>query len=1263
MLMADVTRGDRAEVSRETDTGSFSRFREIQCSQINLHHCITAVHSLNEWFADTEVYTPPHSPGGEVSKSIAKIALVQEPYLYRGKVKGFEKNLNVFTGKKSGKIRSCIVAEKSLDIWPLTQFSDEDQMAVGIIAGGSTLILTSTYMPFDSIEDPPPEMLRKLVDFCIQKNYQLIIGADANSHNTAWGSTDTNNRGDKLLDYIVSTDLHVCNVGDKPTFSIANRQEVIDITLASKGIERKISGWRVSEKENFSDHNTIHFSILTECKGQLESYRNVRKTDWTLYKSILTENCNQINFLETDSLEVHTDKLTDSITNAYLDSCRLMRSKKKAKPPWWTGELTKLKREAARLKNRYRRNPTEENENAKKVALRKYTLEMQYEKRRKWQTFCTEMMDLTNTSRISKILKTGEKHTIGTVKDNLTGELSSTPEEALQFLLKAHFPDQEAGDPVQPEEEEADQPQVIIQNESFVDEICNRMIHRDALKAAFKSFKPHKAPGVDGIFPIMIQKGIDILEPHISNLYKKSIKEGRVPNQWTESRVAFIPKPGKDDMMDPKSYRPISLTSFLLKGLERLVLWDLQETVEREKPLKPDLFSYREGKSTEDALHKVVHKIEKALEIKQVAVAMFLDIEAAFNNATFGGMKQVLVEKGVVMPLMQWITNSLQNRIVLAQQGFHKLSKLVTKGCPQGGILSPYLWNLIMDDLLRMFPDIHSTYVIVYADDVMILGIGIDEKVIVDNLKRDIQILQTWASKHKLNFSPSKTKLMLFSRRRNQIKPELKIGDQVIDWVEEHKYLGMKLDNKLSWNTHLKETLKKATYTLIRCRMLLGRHWGLTPKVMKWLYTAIVRPILTSGSAVWIQKIEKKSVRKELNKLQRKACLMITNASCSTPTAGMEAILSMRPLHIHIKEMAMASLQRMARQGTWTAQAGETESGHARTLMNWTKEIQGLDMPTDRLKSKHNSGNNFNILIAEREHVEAEHGKPLPKDQNTIHVFTDGSKFDEKSGAAYLIKSSEIKKQNCFPLGPLTTVFQAETVAISAAASKLLELEVRDKVIRFLIDSQSAIKALGNYTTQSSLVRETKDNLNKLGEKNNIILQWIPGHEGHLGNEVADRLAKRGAEKTQVGPEPRLPLTNTFFKNLIKDWGRKKHNSEWNSRADCRQTKMFVPSIDSRAKRGFMTVSRPRARILSQIMTGHNNLKRHRFLMKMEESPICDKCGLEEETAEHFMTICPAYAEERLLTLGSRLLERRELASLKCSEILKFVSKSGRLHE
>ena len=101
-----------------------------------------------------------------------------------------------------------------------------------------------------------------------------------------------------------------------------------------------------------------------------------------------------------------------------------------------------------------------------------------------------------------------------------------------------------------------------------------------------------------------------------------------------DTKVCFIPKPGKIAYDEPKSFRPITLSSFLLKGLERLIYWHIQNTVLQVNPLHKNLFSYREGISTEDALHNLVGKLEKARDKREVAVTLFLDIDAAFSSAS-----------------------------------------------------------------------------------------------------------------------------------------------------------------------------------------------------------------------------------------------------------------------------------------------------------------------------------------------------------------------------------------------------------------------------------------------------------------------------------------------------------------------------------------------------------------------------------------------------------------------------------------------------
>merc|ERR1711973_815252 len=168
------------------------------------------------------------------------------------------------------------------------QFSNEDQVAIAFKTNQTVMVVCSTYMPYDSADPPPPKLMRDLTSFCEQKGWGLIIGANANSHNTTWGSSDTNLRGEELLDYIATTQLHVQNEGTTPTFRNRIREEVIDITLATNNVTNKIYKWKVSEEETFSDHNKITFSIKSKVEEQICNTRSIRKTNWIKYQETIS---------------------------------------------------------------------------------------------------------------------------------------------------------------------------------------------------------------------------------------------------------------------------------------------------------------------------------------------------------------------------------------------------------------------------------------------------------------------------------------------------------------------------------------------------------------------------------------------------------------------------------------------------------------------------------------------------------------------------------------------------------------------------------------------------------------------------------------------------------------------------------------------------------------------------------------------------------------------------------------------------------------
>lgn len=134
--------------------------------------------------------------------------------------------------------------------------------------------------------------------------------------------------------------------------------------------------------------------------------------------------------------------------------------------------------------------------------------------------------------------------------------------------------------------------------------VINDITHKNRVEWAIFYFEKFKCPGPDQIYPIMLQKAWCIIDKHLRNIYKACLNQCYVPKNWQKVKVIFIPKPGKEDYTSPKSFRPISLTSTMLKGLERLVDRHIKDELERLDYLHCSQHAFQEGKSTETALHK-----------------------------------------------------------------------------------------------------------------------------------------------------------------------------------------------------------------------------------------------------------------------------------------------------------------------------------------------------------------------------------------------------------------------------------------------------------------------------------------------------------------------------------------------------------------------------------------------------------------------------------------------------------------------------------
>jgi hypothetical protein len=188
--------------------------------------------------------------------------------------------------------------------------------------GPRKITIGPAYFPYDDAETPPPRELERLVTVCRTQGTHLIIGCDANSHHTSWGSTNINNTGKSLFNHIMANGLDIMNKGNTPTFVTCNRQEVIDITIATIYAGNFIKNWHVSEEVSCSDHRYIRFTVMG-INRSIEVYHNPCRTDWESFRSDLSgclcKMMDKINdFVD---LETAAEQFQEAIIFAYTENC------------------------------------------------------------------------------------------------------------------------------------------------------------------------------------------------------------------------------------------------------------------------------------------------------------------------------------------------------------------------------------------------------------------------------------------------------------------------------------------------------------------------------------------------------------------------------------------------------------------------------------------------------------------------------------------------------------------------------------------------------------------------------------------------------------------------------------------------------------------------------------------------------------------------------------------------------------------------------
>ena len=301
--------------------------------------------------------------------------------------------------------------------------------------------------------------------------------------------------------------------------------------------------------------------------------------------------------------------------------------------------------------------------------------------------------------------------------------------------------------------------------------------------------KTGKATG-SFVKPQHVLHGSPLLSLHIHLLFNSLIQHGYVPHNFLGSIITLVVKDSSGDLTESKNYRPVALSSLFSQLFEHAILQKIGHLLHTDNLQ----FTFKEKHSASHALFVLRESVDFFTLHGSNTFVAFLDCSKAFDKISHKGLFMKLIERNVplcfVNILIYWLSN-LTSRCRWASCLSDAFP--VTSGVKQGGVISPKLFNVYMDDLVALLRKagvgchVLSSFVgaIMFADDLALLA---PSRGAIQQL---ISICETYCNEYCLSFNASKTKAMLFGSHFDKLTPSpLILNDLPIEYVLQWKYLG-----------------------------------------------------------------------------------------------------------------------------------------------------------------------------------------------------------------------------------------------------------------------------------------------------------------------------------------------------------------------------------------------------------------------------------------------------------------------------------------
>lgn len=768
------------------------------------------------------------------------------------------------------------------------------------INSNKKITFISWYLPPNS-DFPDAEFFNKL-----NQLKSFILCGDLNSKSKLWFSKDTNKNGKLLEEEILKNNFTVIH-NRKPTFYSlnANKYEVLDIILTSANINDKVKNLNVISNELSSDHFVMKFDLKIDNHAKRRDNTMIRKTDWNKF-NITAEHLFSVETEEDHDLSLLNIKFQE-ILDSSLKEATTVKIKKvnNINLPNYIMDLIRSKSTERKLYNK-----TKSQERKTKYNLLSKIVKDEIRAYKKYlfdKKCCNLLNSKLGESRFWKNLKEFEENNLQVVNipylinenqakifndkekcDLFANKLEKTFQPYDEVIFNSNYKEKV-------ERFVKSNDLFVYGNENNTDFNYENEFNIDELNNELKNLKKYASPGNDNVSNrVLINLG-EHGKLHLLRIINYSFSNNSILDDWKIAKVKMIPKK-PNDPHNINNYRPISLTSSIIKIIERMIKKRLVKYLDDKKLIIQNQSGFRKNRSTIDNIFYFKQKCLEAFNKKHKVCGVVFDIEKAFDKIWHEGLLYKMYEIKIPPKIGLWIENFLDKRrfFVYINDKVSTERNILT-GVPQGSVLSPILFQIFINDIPIKVEKYDQHNSLLFADDLFSFYSDKNINRIQLIMQKYLDSLEEWFLKWRLKTAGNKCSYNIYQKTgKSKINLTLKIFGENIPREEHPKYLGIYLDSNLNFNYHIEYVRKLCIKKMNILKVLKYKKYELPIKTKVIIYYTLIRSVIEYGGPLW--KYLSDYNKKRLQGIQYHALRHILKSPFMTSSTEMHNLLNVRTL-------------------------------------------------------------------------------------------------------------------------------------------------------------------------------------------------------------------------------------------------------------------------------------------------------------------------------------------------------------------------------